>query len=788
MSAIADLLNELRADPHFSDRVARWEVLPSRPADERPIPEGLHPALASALERRGIGRLYSHQEEAYLEAVAGHDVVVVTPTASGKTLAYNLPVLQRLLDEPAARAMYLFPTKALSQDQQAELNESVLSGDLGIRVVTYDGDTPASVRASARQKGQIIITNPDMLHSGILPNHTKWVKFFGSLRFVVIDELHTYRGVFGSHMTNLIRRLRRVCRHYGATPQFVCTSATIGNPKELAERILERPVVLVDKNGAARGERHVILYNPPIVDRVQGIRRGTVNEASGLALRFLKAGVKTIVFARSRVRVELIADYIRRALRNRYTDDSRISVESYRGGYLPNERRRIERGLRDGSVQGVVSTNALELGIDIGGLDASVLAGFPGSIASSWQQTGRAGRRGDVSVSVIIASSSPRDQYLVTNPEYFFGSSPESGFVNPDNVYILNDHLKCAVFELPMQSIDPVFGDVSDHLGDLEAGGLVRLSGRRAGGGAEVPAEGRYHWSDQAYPAEGVSLRSAASDNVVIVDVTGGKTDVIGETDRPGARETLFDNAVYIHGGVQYIVRTLDLENRRCEVERTDVDYYTDALTKRDIHVLTEDVVGSFAAVRTIVGDISVQSDVSQFKKIRFRTHENVGYGQIALPEEMMHTRALMIIFESSGDLGAVLAELDPVGRTSVVARLGAVIKNVAPVFLMCDPGDIGVSERLCDPHFELPTLYVFDMYPGGTGLAETLALRLAEVVAAADRLVRRCPCSEGCPSCIGPRDPQTEIDADPKALMIRFLGLWHDAIVAGSARDDGPL
>ncbi|MFP4205152.1 MAG: DEAD/DEAH box helicase [Spirochaetaceae bacterium] len=764
MSELQLIVDALRSDPDFARCVTRWERIPPREGSYEGLPQDLHPVLANALASRGVERLYSHQAASYHAVREGRSVVVVTPTASGKTLCYNLPVLQAVLERPETRALYLFPTKALSQDQQSELGESILYGDLPVKVATYDGDTPQSVRASARATGQIVISNPDMLHTGVLPNHPKWITFLKNLRYVVIDELHTYRGVFGSHVTNVIRRLKRVARFYGADPVFICSSATIGNPADLAEQVLgERPAV-IDRNGAPAGEKHLVLYNPPLVDSVQGIRRGVVNEAQKIALRLLRAGVKTIVFARSRVRTELIASYINKSLENVYSDNERIRVEAYRGGYLPQERRAVERGLREGTIQGVVSTNALELGIDIGGLDAAVLAGFPGSISSSWQQAGRAGRRSDISLAVLVASSAPIDQYMVGHGEYFFGRSPESGFVDPDNLYILLDHLKCAVFELPFSEGETfAAAPVDEYLRYLEQKGTVRRSG------------GTYYWADRAYPAEEISLRSAGSDNVVIVDTTNGRHAVIGEMDRPSAKELLFDNAIYIHRGEQYVVSQLDLAARRAYVEQTNVNYFTDALVKRDIKVLEEDLRRSAAGVEAVVGDVLVRTQVAKFKKLRYHTHENVGYGEISLPEEQMHTRSVALLFGRDTAAGGALSGLPEQEQAATVARFGTVIKNVAPVFLLCEPRDIGIAERIRDPHFGVPCLYVYDVYPGGTGLAETFVDNAPRILQAAREIVHGCPCETGCPSCVGPHDAREEVIENPKRSVLSFLEGWHE-------------
>ncbi len=761
---LESILEELEKDPAFLSCVTRWERIPSREGRYAPFPDDLHPRLRTALESKGVNRLYVHQAKSYETARRGRNLVVVTPTASGKTLCYNLPVLQGILEDPEKRALYLFPTKALSQDQQSDLNEAVAGGDLPVKISTYDGDTPASLRVSARETGQIVISNPDMLHSGILPNHPKWIKFLKSLSFVVIDEIHTYRGVFGSHMANLVRRLRRITAFYGVKPVFICCSATIGNPLELAKSILDEEVELVDDNGAPSGERQLILYNPPLVDRVQGMRRGVVLESQRLALRFLKGGVKTIVFSRSRIQTELIASYINGVLENVFTDDSRIRVESYRGGYLPNERRDVEAGLRSGAVKGVVSTNALEMGIDIGGIDAAILAGFPGSISSSWQQAGRAGRRRTLSAAVLIASASPLDQFMVKNPEYFFGRPPESGFVDPDNPYILTDHLRCAVFELPFKGGESFGADPEAVLSYLEESGTVRKT------------RDTYYWADRSYPAEGVSLRSSSSENVVIVDVTRGRNSVLGEMDRPSAKELLFPNAVYLHRGNQFLVKKLDLEERRAEVEESLVNYYTDAIVKRDIKMLTEDVERRREDVRLVLGDILVRSQVTKFKKIRFHSHENIGYGDISLPEEEMHTRALVLVFDGGTRTGSLFSAASEEEKAQIIAGLGSLYRQMAPFFLLCDSRDIGVSERLKEPHFDAPALFFFDQYPGGTGLAEKFLDSLDLIGKAASRLLRSCPCEEGCPSCIGPRDRALEITANPKRALLAFL----DALEGG--------
>jgi len=750
-------IEELLADPQIAPRIAHIERIPARGADWAALPPDLDPSLSGALASRGIDRLYSHQAKAYDLARSGRDFVVVTPTASGKTLCYNLPVVQSLLEDSSARALYLFPTKALSQDQQAELNEVALGGKLPLRVYTYDGDTPDSLRVAARDTGRIVISNPDMLHSGVLPNHAKWIHFFSNLRYVVVDEMHAYRGVFGSHVANVLRRLLRIAAFYGARPSFILCSATIGNPDELAASLIGRPALALTENGAPHGERVVLFYNPPLVDPVQGIRKSTATESEFLALRLLRGGVKTILFARSRVKVELIASYIAEALANPFNRNEGIKISPYRSGLLPSERRAIEKGLREGTIQGVVSTNALELGIDIGGLDAAVVAGFPGAFASFWQQAGRAGRRGSVSLAILVASSSPLDQYIIAHPEYFFARSPEKARIDPDNPYIFMDHLKCAAFELPF-SQGEAFGADEAGAADTEAGlslleedGIVRRTG------------GRWYWSNQSYPSEKISLRSATADNVVIIDETGGGSRVIGEMDRPSAKELIFDNAVYIHLGRQFLVRKLDIENRTCHVAEKELDYFTDAVVKTDIEVLTEDERfflggedqdrkgGAGPVAECVLGDVLVRSQAEKFKKLRFHSHENIGYGEISLPPEEMQTRAIALLFPPGTRAGERLGEgSSEAFKAAVLSGAGRLLHDIAPAFLMCDPRDLGRVERVRDPHFDCPAIFFFDRYPGGTGLAEGLAGFLASSVAGARERLEACPCGGGCPSCIG--------------------------------------
>jgi DEAD/DEAH box helicase domain-containing protein len=712
----------------FGSQITAVHRLPEQVARYAPWPTDLHPQIVEALLRRGIAQPYTHQAQAIEHALRGENVVVVTPTASGKTLCYNVPILQALVSDPDARAMYLFPTKALAQDQLAELRE--LTEHVGSRIATYtyDGDTPSNARRAVRQAGQIVITNPDMLHTGILPHHTQWHRLFANLRYVVIDEMHVYRGVFGSHVANVIRRLKRICRHYGSSPQFILASASIANPTALAERLIESPIAAVTESGAPTGEKYLVLYNPPVVNRALGIRAGSVSSTRRLAGQIVANRIHTIVFARSRLIVEVLLRYMRAdAVEARLPPEA---IQGYRGGYLPNERRAIERGLRDGSILGVITTNALELGIDIGSLEACVLVGYPGTIASTWQQVGRAGRRDSSSVAILVASSTPLDQYVVTHPDYLLGSSSESGLVNPDNLLIHASHLKCAAFELPFVVGERFGPEPVDALLDYLAGErIVHRSGDR------------WFWMTEAFPAHEISLRTAAAENVVIVDQTEpAAPKVIGQMDRPSAATMLHDEAIYMHAGRQFEVLKLDWEEKKAFVRQVDADYYTDASLAIRLAVLDEFQASGARAC----GEVAVTYLATIFKKIRLESHENVGWGKIRLPEESFHTSAYWVV-AANRDPAWTSAELER-GLNGVAHVLG----NVAPLFLMCDPRDLGVYSETRSPFTGQPTIFVYDAVPGGIGFAERLYASHASLVEAGTALVEACPCDDGCPSCVG--------------------------------------
>ena len=858
--SLSTVLAALRQDPAFMRCVTAWERIPARPARVARWPAGLDPRLIVAARSSGIEQPYTHQAQAIEAALAGQHVVLSTSTASGKTLAYNLPVLHTMLNDPAACALYLFPTKALAHDQLANLQsrisnlQSPASGpQFPIPVRPYDGDTPSSHRPAIRREARLLVTNPDMLHTGILPHHTRWVRLFTNLRYVVLDELHTYRGVFGGHVANLLRRLRRVCRFYGSDPQFVCASATIANPRELAERLIEAPVALVDEDGAPQGERHFALYNPPLVDPQLGIRRSATLVAKDIAARFLLADVQTIVFARARLTTEVLLGYLRDSVAAAGGDPQ--AVQGYRGGYLPSERRSIERGLREGVVRGVVATKALELGVDIGELSACVIAGYPGTIASTWQQAGRAGRRAGLSFAVLVASALPLDQYLATHPRYFFGRPVEQALLDPDNLAVLASHLACAAFELPFERGE-CFGSFDD------AGAMLDVL---ADEGMLHRHDGHYTWIGEGYPAGGVSLRTSTPDNVVIQDVSAGAPQVIGQVDRPSAPMLVHEGAVYLHRGATHVVESLDWEDGLACVRATEVDYYTRASATTDVRVLRvlrsdpsrspsrapADVLEEMEKTREVsraYGELLVSTRVTGYRKVERYSHEVLAWAPVDLPEQELRTigywmalsenltsrlQAAGVLppradygpnwpaqrdqardrdgyhcrqcgaperdgrqhdvhhvtpFRSFGyvpgvnDLYKVANRLENLitlcpachrrvertrGARGALSGLAYLLRNLAPLYLMCDPGDLGSAVQARALETGLPTVTLYDRVPGGAGLSVRLYELHDDLLDAALDVVRRCPCTDGCPGCVGPAG---DVGAGTKALTRRLL------------------
>lgn len=755
---IAGFVGRLQRAQRTRDAITMLKRFPARAGEYAEMPAFVPGWLATALAGMGKGRPYCHQAEAWTHIHARRHTVVVTPTASGKTLCYNVPIASMLREEEGS-ALYLYPTKALSQDQCAELNDLFKATGIEELAHVYDGDTPADLRRAIRDRARAVLTNPDMLHQSILPNHDRWRRLFSTLRFVVIDEMHTYRGVFGSHVANVIRRLQRICRHYGSAPQFVFTSATIANPGELAENLIGEPAVVVDRSGAPSGERLFMLYNPPILNPEDGRRQSPGSAAQQMVVPLLEEGAGAIVFARSRQGVEVLTRRIRETLTERRKKDLAGRVDGYRGGYLPEDRRRIERGLRAGTIRGVVTTNALELGIDIGALDVAVLAGYPGTIASTWQQAGRAGRRQSTALVVLVAGSDPVDQYLITHPESFFEASPEFGRIDPDNLRILAEHLRCAVYELPIRT-DEAYGryDVEETQGILdwvaEHNGPVQCNGTS------------WRWNGEGYPAQGVNLRDMADENFVIIDTTQPrKPNILGEIDFEGAHTTVYEKAIYSHSGELYEVHRLDYKDRKAYVRAVSTDYYTQAIDQTRVFVLdvTEEREGSRPFPGE--GEVRVAKRVVGYKKIRMKTFENIGYGEIALPDLDKHTTSYWCVFPSPwldrlGVRGDTLA-----GALTGISR---VMHTLALVHLMCAAEDllVTVSGRQGDAWETLPdnvaplgpptiaddpAVFLYDRYPGGVGFSEQLFRLHDDLLRKAEQLVESCPCGTGCPSCVGP-------------------------------------
>lgn len=728
---------------------------PAREAVYAAFPDALDERLRLALHQRGIEKLYSHQAKSVTVSLAGDNAVVITPTASGKTLCYNLPVLHSILNTPGARAMYLFPTKALAEDQRLEMERLNASLESPVCCHTYDGDTPQDARRAIREKANVVMTNPDMLHTGVLPHHTKWAKLFENLRYIVVDELHYYRGVYGSHLANIFRRLKRICEFYGSNPQFICCSATIANPQQLAEAITGQRFEVVRENGAPSGEQHFVMYNPPVVNRQLGIRRSYLHEARRISIEFIRQRQQTLVFANNRLATEILTTYLKDACA--HLPFSNEAVRGYRGGYLPKERRHIETGLRSGDIRAVVATNALELGVDIGSLDCVVLAGYPGTIASTLQRAGRAGRRQLASISVLVASSAPLDQFIVEHPEYFFGASPEQAFVNPDNLDILLNHLKCAAFELPIRDGEAFGPHDTVELCRFLSEDLKLL--HRSGDS--------WHWVSDSYPADTVSLRAVTSDNFLVVDVTGDHK-IIAEVDFSSALTTLHEKAIYLHDARQYQVEKLDYDGRKAFVRQVDSDYFTDAIVYTQVSELAEFESETFYSH----GEVRVKRQVVGFKKIKFYTLENIGAGMLSLPEQQMHSTAFWLHF-ADGFFDETFSDFSATDRQDAVRGLANVLKTVSTVLLLCDPRDLSVAvlddSAQVSKAFE-PDIVLYDNYPGGIGQSEPLFRRRREVLEGAAELLSRCTCDSGCPSCVGPPNELGEKGRSGALAIVRKL------------------
>ncbi|MCA9938300.1 MAG: DEAD/DEAH box helicase [Anaerolineales bacterium] len=846
--SVDEILNGLRRNHDFMRQVSAWQQLPARTARYAPISGELMPALTHALHLRGLDEFYTHQARAIDAALSGENVVIATATASGKSLCYTVPVLQRLLTQPHGCALYLFPTKALAHDQFADTAQLIQTGQLPVTVHPYDGDTPQNQRRQVRQQGSIVITNPDMLHAGILPFHPTWRTLLSNLQFIVIDEIHAYRGVFGSHVANVLRRLRRLCQFYGSQPQFICCSATIANPREHARRLVELPFHLVDErdNGAPSARKHFILYNPPVVDESLGLRQSMILAARDAATLFLRHNVQTVVFARARQTVELLLTYLQDDARAAGQDPRQI--RGYRGGYLPLERREIESGLRQGQVMGVVATNALELGVDIGALAAAVLAGYPGSIAAAWQQAGRAGRRvGEADEAaaavLLVAGSGALDQYICKHPRYLFGRSPENALINPDNARLLVNHLLCAAYELPFVAGESfgAFGVVDDLLRTLVDAGMMHQTRRQT------------HYLGEGVPAHQFSLRTSSQETVVVQDISGPRPVVIGELDLETAPVVVYEGAIYMHQARTYLVERFDWEGRLAQVRPLDVDYYTRASATTQITRLAPEVETTDAGILHAYGEATVVTQATGYRLVKRYTHETLGYGPIDLPQTTLETTAYWMVLgpEVTDTLiaeGVLLAPndygpdwarqrrlvLDRDGHQcrncgasaapgqglhvhhvrpfrefvwdwppdlppddafyaranhpdnlvtlcpachrraeegqqtrSALGGLAYALRNLAPLFLMCDPGDIEVSVEARSPLTLFPTVVIYERVPAGIGFSQRLFQRRRDLLAAALELVNDCACRDGCPACVG---PPGDIGPDTKTVTRRLL------------------
>lgn len=807
------LLNRWTSDPDIQENVVHWEIKPPREAQVYPVPSAISPTLAQALRTLGYSGLYQHQLKAYEQASAGRCAVIATSTASGKTLCYNLPVFDALLRDPAATAIYIFPTKALAHDQQETLSQLSEQAGSQITVSAYDGDTPGKHRGFIRTKARILLTNPDMVHMGILPQHTAWADFFRNLRFVVLDELHVYRGVFGSHVANVLRRLKRIASHYSAYPQFILTSATISNPRELAEKLIEQKCELIDEDTSPGGRRNFILYNPPIVDPELGLRRSASSESVRLAGDLLAYRVQTIMFARARRSVEMIL----RALHDRYPAESE-AVHGYRSGYLAGERRSIERGLRSGAIRTVVATSALELGIDIGSMDASIVVGYPGTLASLRQQIGRAGRRRSSSVGILVASAAPIDQYLVRHPEYILDRSPENALINPDNPLILLQHIRCAAFELPFKP--------GEKLGAISWETLKEFLDLLAQAGVLNSSANRYYWIADQYPAQGVSLRNATAQNVVLRVESDDQSHILGTVDQSSALWMVHPGAIYLHEGQSYRVNRLDLDQSEASLQPASEEYFTEPKNQTEVEKISELETLKVLSAEKTWGEIKVSTQVVGFRKIHWITRETLGQEVLDLPSNQLRTTGYWFTINDetieflrthqlwSNDsnyygpqwtaIRQLVRERDQftcqmcgaleVDRThhvhhkiplrsftslelansldnlitlcpnchrkaELVVRMRSglsgvcyVLNQLAPLFVMCDTEDLGAISDFQSPLSDgRPSVLLYDKVPAGIGLSESLYHMHDRLLSEALELVSHCPCQDGCPSCVGP-------------------------------------
>ncbi|QDU60978.1 putative ATP-dependent helicase Lhr [Planctomycetes bacterium Pan216] len=743
------VIAELIDDSRFPGRKRLLRTLPGREASYATPDPQLPDGLRSALERLGIERLYTHQVAALEHARSGRSIVTVTGTASGKSLCYNLPVLEQSLLDPQARALYLFPTKALSRDQLGGLERlAAASPDLRerIRPDVFDGDTPTARRRAIKERANVVMTNPDMLHVSLLPQHPKWSRFFADLRVVVLDEVHTYRGIFGSHVANVLRRLRRICHHYGSDPVVLATSATVGNPGPLTEELIGAPVSVVEENGAPCGPKHIFLWSPAEAGLGGLALKSASDEAVLLLQTLLRHQGRAITFTRTRLASELVYRGLTERLAH-HAPGLASKVKAYRGGYLPDERRAIERDLFEGRLQAIVSTNALELGIDVGSLDAAVLIGYPGTIASTWQQMGRAGRRAGPSVSILIAQSDPIDQFMLRHPDYFFEQSPEAATLDAENPYILSRHLSCAAFELPLDEDDPPrFGPKTQETAEQ----LQKEKRLTETGGA-------YYWARPDNPAVGVSLRHMADNTFSIIERRPEGEVVIANVDAISAPELVYPEAVYLHAAETYLVRELDLEGKIARVERLETDYYTQAILESNIKLRERRRDKPWGDGEAGFGMVDVTWKTVAFKKIKFETRENLGMGPVDIPEQTLPTTGLWL---AMGPETRALLKSMGYRPSEALAGTRNLFVMALPLLAMCDVRDI--SGVVDSSNLGTSALFVYDRYPHGLGYAERGYEQLERLLEMSCRMVEDCGCEEGCPSCVGLPNLRPAIHADP--------------------------
>lgn len=759
------LIEEIRRDPDYRGQIQWLRELPAREARHAEVQAELHETVQEILQNLGIERLYVHQARAIEAALGGEHVVTVTGTASGKTLTYVLPLAQRLYERPARRALLIYPTKALAQDQLRKLAD--FGAGTAFHAATYDGDTPRRDRRRIKRESQVVLTNPDMLHVGILPYHHTWADFFRNLEFVVLDEVHTYRGVFGSHTANVMRRLRRICSSYGADPQFIACSATIGNPGELFEKLTGLQATVIDEDTAPRGRRYLMLWQPPGIEG-QPLRRRSANlEAAELMCELVKAHVRTICFVLARRVAELILRYAREELEE--FEDLPERIMSYRGGYLPQERREIERQLFEGELLGVVSTTALEVGVDIGGLDAAILTGYPGTISSTWQQIGRSGRGQRDSLAALVTLPGGVHRYLVQHPEYLLEAESERALIDPENRYILAGHLLCAAYEKPIDASDEeLFGEEMEAILEI----LADPSNREDSDLPFIARRSRWYWVDpDLYPAAEISLRSTGGSPWEIRVPGGRGGELLGTVDAASAFRIVHPGAVYLHAGDSYVVEELDIEEQTAWVVREDVDYYTQPMSASKMSVREWETQRELqCGARALLGEVEITSAVIGYRKVRQVTEQELGTEDLELPPRTIETVGVAVAPGQEDVLALEEAGRDLMG--SLHALEHAMIA-LLPIFAFCDHRDVGGVSESAHDDLGGPVVSVYDAYNGGVGIAEVAYERLDDLLAAVAEQIDSCPCEDGCPECVqAPNcgDANTPLDKAGALLLARRL------------------